>query len=57
MKEIKSHLLLVAGTTTILDLNHDGFLDVKITLPSLSEQMSIVNLLDRQTTKIDALIT
>ena len=57
MKEIKSHLLLVAGTTTILDLNHDGFLDVKITLPSLSEQMSIVNLLDRQTTKIDALMT
>jgi type I restriction enzyme S subunit len=57
MKEIKSHLLLVAGTTTIPDLNHDGFLDVKITLPSLLEQISIVNYLDRQTTKIDALIT
>lgn len=57
MKEIKSHLLLIAGTTTIPDLNHDGFLDVKIGLPSLLEQTAIVNFLDRETTKIDAIIS
>jgi type I restriction enzyme S subunit len=38
VKEVKEHLLMMAGTTTIPDLNHGAFLSTKIALPPLQEQ-------------------
>ncbi len=40
-KELKSHLLMLAGTTTIPDLNHGAFLSTAIALPDIEEQISI----------------
>lgn len=40
-KELKSHLLMLAGTTTIPDLNHGEFLGTKVGLPSIDEQQKI----------------
>ncbi|MFA7073355.1 MAG: restriction endonuclease subunit S, partial [Methanoculleus sp.] len=40
---IKQHFCLMAGTTTIPDLNHNEFLDSPAVLPPLLEQMEIVN--------------
>ncbi|MEZ4225968.1 MAG: restriction endonuclease subunit S [Polyangiaceae bacterium] len=38
---VKEHLLMLAGTTTIPDLNHDEFLDTPVVLPPESEQDAI----------------
>ncbi|HMR07537.1 MAG TPA: hypothetical protein PKA88_17265, partial [Polyangiaceae bacterium] len=38
---VKEHLLMLAGTTTIPDLNHDEFLDTPVVLPPQSEQNAI----------------
>ena len=43
VKELKSHLLMLAGTTTIPDLNHGAFLSTKVALPPKEEQQVIVN--------------
>lgn len=56
VKEVIGHLLMLAGTTTIPDLNHGAFLGTKIALPILSEQWKITNFLDHETAKIDTLI-
>jgi type I restriction enzyme S subunit len=53
---IKQHLLLLAGTTTIPDLNHGEFLDTPFVAPPINEQVRIVASLDRETAKLDALI-
>ncbi|RZG71436.1 restriction endonuclease subunit S [Acinetobacter wuhouensis] len=45
-KELKSHLLMLAGTTTIPDLNHGAFLGTHIALPSLKEQQEIIDFID-----------
>ncbi|MEQ0364888.1 restriction endonuclease subunit S [Klebsiella sp. JB_Kp035] len=42
VRELKQHLLMLAGTTTIPDLNHGAFLSTKVPLPSKSEQKKIV---------------
>ena len=41
VQELKSHLLMLAGTTTIPDLNHGAFLSTAIALPNLNEQEEI----------------
>jgi type I restriction enzyme S subunit len=46
----------MAGTTTIPDLNHGEFLDAPFIAPGLVEQRTIAAYLDRETSKIDALI-
>ena len=46
VKELKSHLLMLAGTTTIPDLNHGAFLGTQIALPSLKEQQEIIDFID-----------
>lgn len=56
VKELKSHLLMLAGTTTIPDLNHGAFLSTKIALPSLDEQKAICDEILRQSTKFDKLL-
>ncbi|MEN4054085.1 restriction endonuclease subunit S [Sulfurimonas sp. NWX79] len=56
VKELKNHLLMLAGTTTIPDLNHGAFLGTVIPLPSLEKQQIITNYLDKATAKIDTLI-
>ncbi len=55
-KELKNHLLMLAGTTTIPDLNHGAFLGTKIPLPEKEEQEIIVRYLDDKTSKMDKLI-
>jgi len=57
IKELKEHLLLLAGTTTIPDLNHGDFLGTRIPLPSIEEQTEIVNKLNAELSKINALNT
>jgi type I restriction enzyme, S subunit len=49
-------LLLLAGTTTIPDLNHGEFLATPFIAPPIEEQNKIVKLLDSETTKIDSVI-
>lgn len=44
--EIKNHLLMLAGTTTIPDLNHGAFLGTLVSLPNLEEQRNICSYLD-----------
>ncbi|WP_180168587.1 restriction endonuclease subunit S [Acinetobacter sp. YH01003] len=46
VKELKSHLLMLAGTTTIPDLNHGAFLSTHIALASLKEQQEIIDFID-----------
>ena len=53
---IKQHFKLVAGTTTIPDLNHGDFLSTIFLIPNLAEQEKIVTYLDQKTTEIDTLI-
>ncbi|MFK7980333.1 MAG: restriction endonuclease subunit S [Saprospiraceae bacterium] len=55
-KKVKEHLLLLAGTTTIPDLNHGAFYSCRIPLPDLEEQREIVNYLDKKTIQIDQAI-
>ncbi|PEM96488.1 restriction endonuclease subunit S [Bacillus wiedmannii] len=45
-KSIQSHFKLVAGTTTIPDLNHGEFLSTKCLVPPLVEQKSIIDYLE-----------
>ncbi len=56
VKELKSHLLMLAGTTTIPDLNHGAFLSTKIALPKLEEQKVICDEILRQSSKFDKLL-
>ena len=53
---IKEYLLLLAGTTTVPDLNHGDFLDTPFTAPDNDEQKKIIIYLDQKTEKIDNLI-
>jgi type I restriction enzyme S subunit len=53
---LKSYLLLLAGTTTIPDLNHRAFFSAPIVLPDMKEQIKIANYLQERTSKIDKLI-
>nr|WP_326187495.1 restriction endonuclease subunit S [Exiguobacterium indicum] len=50
-KLIQDHFQLVAGTTTIPDLNHGAFYDTVIALPSVEEQKEIVDFLDTEVAK------
>lgn len=56
VKELKNHLLMLAGTTTIPDLNHGSFLGTYIPSLSMQEQEQIVHFLDYETSIIDSLI-
>ena len=53
---IQGHFKLVAGTTTIPDLNHGEFLSTKVIIPTIDIQNNIVSFLDQKTSEIDALI-
>ncbi len=57
VKELKSHLLMLAGTTTIPDLNHGAFLSTKVTVPSKEEQISIVNEILKKMAVYDSVMT
>jgi type I restriction enzyme S subunit len=48
VNEIKNHLVMLAGTTTIPDLNHGAFLGTLICLPSITEQNAIVSYLENK---------
>jgi type I restriction enzyme S subunit len=56
VKEVLGHLLMLAGTTTIPDLNHGAFLGTKIAIPDFMVQAGVVDFLDHETAKIDTLI-
>ncbi|PRD46086.1 restriction endonuclease subunit S [Sphingobacterium haloxyli] len=53
---IKEYLLLMAGTTTIPDLNHGAFYNTPFFQYSLEEQQSIVYHIETECTRIDAKI-
>jgi type I restriction enzyme, S subunit len=53
---IKEHFLLLAGTTTIPDLNHGEFLATPFVGPPIAEQLGIANFLDSEAAKVDTLI-
>jgi type I restriction enzyme S subunit len=55
-ERIKEHLLLVAGTTTIPDLNHGSFYDIPILIPPLSEQEAIVQYIETASAAINVKI-
>lgn len=55
--KIKEYLLLVAGTTTIPDLNHGAFYNTPFFQFSLKEQQSIVRHIETECIHIDAKIT
>ncbi len=54
---IQNYLKLIAGTTTIPDLNHGVFLSTKVVLPNILEQNNICNYLDKKTSQIETLIS
>jgi len=54
--QIKKHFLLMAGTTTIPDLNHGEFLSTHFISPDIHEQQNIINFLNNETRNIDTLI-
>lgn len=54
---IQNYLKLIAGTTTIPDLNHGVFLSTKVVLPNIIEQKQIVKYLDKKTLQIETLIS
>lgn len=54
-KNIKEHFLLMAGTTTIPDLNHGSFYDTTLIIPPLQEQIDIANFLVIEMEKLDFL--
>lgn len=56
VKELKSHLLMLAGTTTIPDLNHGAFLNTKVPLPPLNEQSRIINEINAKNKKFNQLL-
>jgi len=53
VNQVKNHLLMLAGTTTIPDLNHGAFLGTLICLPCLNEQEQICKYLDEELKKFD----
>lgn len=53
--ELKAHLLMLAGTTTIPDLNHGAFLATKIALPNHDEQIEIIKYLNSYLIQIEHL--
>ena len=55
-KSIQAHFNLLAGTTTIPDLNHGDFLSTKVLIPPLPEQQEIADYLDKKCSEIDATI-
>lgn len=55
-EKIREHFKLVAGTTTIPDLNHGEFLSTKCVVPPMAEQKKIVTYLNDKTSQIDSLI-
>lgn len=48
---------MLAGTTTIPDLNHGAFLGTKVALPPLAEQKEICSEIKRQNIKYDQLLS
>ena len=50
-QQVKSQLLMLAGTTTIPDLNHGAFLGTRICLPDLEEQAAICDHLELELEK------
>jgi type I restriction enzyme S subunit len=58
LDSVSKHILLLAGTTTIPDLNHGDFLSMQFIKPkTIAEQQQISDFLDKQTTQFDELIT
>jgi type I restriction enzyme S subunit len=55
--KLKEHLILLAGTTTIPDLNHDEFLNIYVILPPLEEQRSICKYLNKKREHLSKLIS
>lgn len=53
---LQKTILLVAGTTTIPDINHGAFLELTITLPPYDEQLEIVNYINSKTSIIDRIV-
>ncbi len=53
----KAYFEQVGTSTTLTYVNQQGFENLPLTLTSIEEQSDVVNFLDRETTKIDALIT
>lgn len=53
--KIQEHFQLVAGTTTIPDLNHGSFYDTALVLPDLNEQKEIVSYLDLKLKNLERL--
>jgi len=56
LDKFREKILLLAGTTTIPDLNHNDFLDMEVLLPPMEIQDEIIDYLDNKTTKIKSLI-
>ena len=54
---VKEHLLLLAGTTTIPDLNHGDFLDTPFVVPPIDEQDEIIRYLEMRSKQIQILIS
>jgi type I restriction enzyme, S subunit len=54
--QIKKHFLLMAGTTTIPDLNHGDFLSTHFISPDIHEQQNIISFLNNETGNIDTLL-
>ena len=55
-KKIKSYLLLMAGTTTIPDLNHNAFYNTPFFEFSLNEQQTIVSYIVEEINRLDCII-
>ncbi len=56
-KNMKENILLLAGTTTIPDLNHGDFLSLVITVPPYEEREQISEFLQKETKNLDDLIS
>jgi len=56
-KPINDYLLLVAGVTTIPDLNHGDFYETPFLEPPFDEQNQIVKHIRNKTTRIDTIIS
>ena len=54
--KLKEHIIFLAGTTTIPDLNHDEFLNVYVLLPPLHEQTTISKYLNKERKRLLKLI-
>jgi len=53
---LQNTILLVAGTTTIPDINHGAFLELHVTLPPYNEQLEIVKFIKNKTVIIDRIM-